>query len=452
MGVRITVAREPIRGIGVACVRHRCRPPVGLLRSEEGYAREGTLGDVRSGVCRICGSVTRSVLVTDGEQRPSLAIVRSLGRAGYRVVVASSGRRGIAGASRCCKSEVITRDPLCDPVGFVSDVVQALRRWQIDVLLPVTDAALLALLPQRERYQATCVPFPALETYKAVCDKVQLLDAAAELGIAIPNQIVLESPGDLEGREAQNLEYPVVVKPGRSVIGNHTRRLKVGVSYAGDRESLRLQLRTLPEPAYPVAVQERIIGPGKGVFLLRWERETVASFSHVRIREKPPAGGISVYCESVPVDPDLLAISESLLERFDWQGVAMIEYKVDCKTLKPYLMEVNGRFWGSLQLAIDAGVDFPALLVACALGKTPEPTESYRTGVRSRWWWGDVDHLLVRVRRSGNELALPPNAPSRLKAIQEFLKPWRRGDRSQVFRLRDPLPFVRETVSWFKRQ
>ena len=69
---------------------------------------------------------------------------------------------------------------------------------------------------------------------------------------------------------------------------------------------------------------------------------------------------MSVYRESVAADPDLVRRSRALLDAFGWCGVAMVEYKLDERTGTPYLMEVNGRFWGSLQLAIDAGVDFPS--------------------------------------------------------------------------------------------
>ena len=394
--------------------------------------------------------MSRSVLVTDGEQRPSLAIVRSLGRAGYRVYVASSERRGMAGASRYCDGEVLTRNPLGDPGGFVADIDDEISRRRIDLVIPVTDAALTALLPERGRYPSVCFPFPSYEIYKAISDKVKVFQAAAEIGIAVPRQVVLQSPEELRTLGDDEIAGPVVMKPGRSVVGNHNGRVHVGVSYAGDRDSLQQALNVLPRSAYPVALQERILGPGTGVFILRWRGRTVASFSHMRIREKPPAGGVSVYCESVAIDRRLLRLSESLLDRFCWEGVAMVEYKIDARTREPYLMEVNGRFWGSLQLAVDAGVDFPALLLAHALGESPEPVMSYRTGVRSRWWWGDVDHMLMRVRKSDKQLALPADAPSRWKAIRSFLRLWRPGDRSQVYRLRDPGPFVRETLSWLK--
>jgi predicted ATP-grasp superfamily ATP-dependent carboligase len=159
---------------------------------------------------------------------------------------------------------------------------------------------------------------------------------------------------------------------------------------------------------------------------------------------------VSVYSESVPLDPQLVDRGLRLLRDLGWQGVAMLEFKTDSRTGRPYLMEINGRLWGSLQLAVDAGVDFPALLVSCALGERPA-RPSYRVGVRNRWWWGDVDHVLARLRSNPAELGLPPGAPSRWRVVRDFLRVWRPGDRNEVFRASDPWPFVRETVDWLRR-
>jgi hypothetical protein len=71
--------------------------------------------------------------------------------------------------------------------------------------------------------------------------------------------------------------------------------------------------------------------------------------------------------------------------------------------------------------------------------------------VRNRWWWGDVDHLLARLRSTPTELGLPPDAPSRGEVLRHFLRVWRRGDRNEVLRLDDPVPFIRETVDWLRR-
>ena len=186
-----------------------------------------------------------------------------------------------------------------------------------------------------------------------------------------------------------------------------------------------------------------IDGPGIGVFLLLWESALVAQFAHRRIREKPPSGGVSVFSESIAVAPDVVARSAALLDTLEWRGPAMIEYKQDRASGTLYLMEINGRFWGSLQLAIDAGVDFPALLVAAALGERPAPVGHFAVGARTRWWWGEVDHLIARLRDGST----PPGMVSRLRACRDFLLPGRRV-RNEVLRAGDPWPFVRETIEW----
>ena len=120
----------------------------------------------------------------------------------------------------------------------------------------------------------------------------------------------------------------------------------------------------------------------------------------------------------------------------------MVEFKEDRITGRRYLMEINGRFWGSLQLAVDAGVDFPTLLVSAALGGRPVPVTHYKLGVRERWWWGEVDHLLARLRGTS-----APGQGSRANAVRVFLRPGP-GIRNEVLRADDPWPFVRETIAW----
>jgi hypothetical protein len=110
-----------------------------------------------------------------------------------------------------------------------------------------------------------------------------------------------------------------------------------------------------------------------------------------------------------------------------------------------------GRLWGPGPLGGAAGAHFPRLLVELALGREPPPQRPYRVGVRSRWWWGDVDHLWARWRYSADQLALPPGSPGRWGALWNFLRV-RPGARCPVLRLDDPRPFVRETLDWLQRR
>jgi predicted ATP-grasp superfamily ATP-dependent carboligase len=393
----------------------------------------------------------RRILVTDGTQRSALAVVRSLGRAGHTVFVCSPRVPSLAGSSKYSFAEEAVANALDAPGQFVSDLSQLIERWRIDTLIPITEGSLLAVLPERESL-GVLIPWPDAETFRAVADKKAVLAKAASLGIAVPRQVVLSTEADVRTLDPTLLDYPLVLKPSRSVGERDGQRVSLGVRHVADAAALRSEIAMLGEAAFPLLVQQRIVGPGIGIFLLLWDGRLLATFAHRRLREKPPSGGVSVYSESVTADAELVELSRALLEHMRWRGVAMVEFKREASTGTAYLMEVNGRFWGSLQLAIDAGVDFPSLLVAAASGEAPPPTESYRVGTRSRWWWGDVDHLLARWRKDAATLALPAGAPSRWRATLDFLTFWHPYDRNEIFRLRDPRPFFRETLEWLHRR
>jgi len=393
--------------------------------------------------------VKPSVVVLDGEERSALAVVRSLGRVGYAVHVGAASPHSLAGGSRYSRSETLLPSPLSEGTAFIDAVAGLVKRTGASVLIPVTEASALKVLEYRDRFGATVIPLPERSIFQRICDKVEVLRVAEAIGIPAPARLTVGDRAQLI-EALDRIRFPVVLKPARSVGDAGGGRLKLGVTYALTRAELDAAVERLGPESFPLMLQERIEGPGVGVFLLRWGGRTRAAFAHRRIREKPPSGGVSVYRESIALPSDLVAKSEELLARFDWEGVAMVEYKVDQASGTPFLMEINGRFWGSLQLAIDAGVDFPRLLLACALGACEPEVREFQTGIRSRWWWGDFDHLLARMRRSRHALALPPSAPSRLRTLASFLTLWRPGDRNEILRLDDPGPFLRETVEWFR--
>jgi len=313
----------------------------------------------------------------------------------------------------------------------------------------MTDQSLEAVLEHRSALPAgLALPFPELGTYRAASDKAHVLALAAACGFGVPETRIIATPSAAEvgGAMPDAAFFPAAVKPHRSMVTVDGVRRKLGVTRVGDATACRRVLAALPAAAFPVLLQQWVEGVGEGFFALRWGGRPVAMFAHRRLREKPPSGGVSVYRESIPLDESLVGPGLRLLQQLDWNGVAMVECKREQATGRQIIMEVNGRFWGSLQLAIDAGVDFPTLLVRCVAGETVPETRQYRVGVRSRWFWGDVDHLWLRLRRNGNGSA--GLAGSRLRALLDFLRVAPGRDHFEVGRLTDPLPGVVETLQW----
>jgi predicted ATP-grasp superfamily ATP-dependent carboligase len=154
---------------------------------------------------------------------------------------------------------------------------------------------------------------------------------------------------------------------------------------------------------YPFPLIQEWIPDGGGTFgisaLFNEVSDTKAAFVHKKLRMFPVEGGPSTLREGVE-HPQIMELGLSLLKSLNWVGVGMVEFKVDPRDGIPKLMEVNPRFWGSLQLAIVSGVDFPYLILRMAREERFEPILRYEVGKRCRWLLlGDIQHFLSNPQR-----------------------------------------------------
>lgn len=390
-----------------------------------------------------------SVIVTDGNERSALAVTRSLGRRGLSVYVGAETRSSLSGVSRYCSQSFVYPSPWSQPEGYVSCLIEAARRWNVTVIFPMTDLAVELLGEQQDRLRDEVIlPVPSLDRYHQLSDKYQLTAWAEKQGIPVPDTIFV--PDGVVATVIDRISiWPVVVKPGRSLLKVDGIWKKTTVLYAHDPHELRQLYQEVWYLAWPSMIQQRIVGEGQGVFGLFDRGNPLALFSHRRLRERPPSGGVSVLRESICLPEPMTDYAVQVAQSAEWQGISMVEFKVDRQSQIPYLMEVNGRFWGSLQLAIDAGVDFPWLLYQLTTtGSLGEAISPYQIGIRSRWWLGDLDHMLLRWWKSERELALPPGSPSRWITLWNFINVLDLNTKSEVFRVSDLKPGIYELMDY----
>ena len=384
-----------------------------------------------------------NTLILDANQRSALAATRSLGRQGLRVITGDSTRRTLAGASKYSRSGVVYPSPSSTPGEFVDALAEIIQRERIDVLFPMTDITTALVLKHRQSLPPVLLACPGFEIYDAVTDKSRLFKLAQELGLPMPTTHYIAA-GELVGSKLDGLSFPVVLKPARSRVYANNRWMNTSVKVARTRDELHELLSTHAWfRDYPYLVQEYIHGQGQGIFALYDHGRPLAFFAHKRLREKPPEGGVSVLSESVTVTQRQHDVAEALLTPLGWHGVAMVEFKVSVDGT-PYLMEINGRFWGSLQLAVDAGVDFPYMLYQLAVGDKVEFSGDYRTGIKSRWLLGDLDHLYLILKAGGDKYG----AMEKLRALGRFFTPMPGRVRHEINRLDDFAPFIFELQSY----
>jgi predicted ATP-grasp superfamily ATP-dependent carboligase len=395
-----------------------------------------------------------NAIILDGEQRSALAATRSLGRKGIKVIVGAEIAPALSSCSRYCGKSFLYPPPYSDPAGFMQTLRGFTEKTPGSILFPMTDVTMTEILLNRtELPEGIVMPFVDYEKYMQVTDKIKLFRLARELNLPIPTTFLSTEFESRDGlvESVERSGFPVVVKPGLSKIRSGNGWLDAKVRYATDKKSLLDILSQAIFKGFPFLVQKRIEGPGVGIFLLMKDGEVIARFAHRRIREKPPSGGVSVLCESIEPPADAVEAAVMILAKLDWTGVAMVEFKIDRDQNVARLLEVNARFWGSLQLAITSGVDFPYLLFRLASGEKVEGPGGYALGLKSRWELGDLDHLFIRLLKNRTDLNLPSGHPSKSTLIKEFLLDFFRPSvRNEILQTSDPGPFLHEMKGYVR--
>jgi len=391
------------------------------------------------------------ILVLDGHSAAALAFTRSLGRANHWIAVGSNaGINAPAEVSRYCKLSFRYPVPSEDASGFVESVVDFARKNSIELIVPVTDWTVVPLSRSRDKFRGLCPlalgPDPALEF---AADKFKTVSLAREMGIAVPETVLVQSLADLSdlAKDPSASNFPVVVKDRFSARWEGNRAVLGSVSYAYTSGNLRQKVEQRLQAAGDVLVQQFVAGRGIGYSCLAAEENIYLPFMWERVRETDPRGSGSSARKSIAFTPEICESSEALLKRIGLQGLGMVEFKRPLKGV-PVLMEINARPWGSLQLAISSGIDYPRYVVDWILeGKLPREIE-YKQGIMCRRLMSELTHLEHTYR--GAPAGWPIPYPKFLETLLKISVPWYPGMRYDDIWLSDPRPGIAGLAQWFR--
>jgi predicted ATP-grasp superfamily ATP-dependent carboligase len=371
------------------------------------------------------------VLVTDGHFRKSLAVVRSLGRKGVRVTVGERTFLNTSFFSKYCTKRFVYPSPQQSPDQFIEFLLKEIKENHYDCVFPMEEGTLLLLAKYHsEISEYTYLLIPDLKKIEFVRDKGNLVRFAEKIGIPTPRTFYVP-PSRTLPLEGGGEGWRFVIKP-RISSGSF------GIVYARNREDLMPSYHRVHE-RYPFPLIQEWIPDGGGTFglsaLFDEASNVKAAFVHKKLRMYPVQGGPSTLGEGVE-HPQIMELGLSLLKSLNWVGVGMVEFKVDPRDGIPKLMELNPRFWGSLQLAIVSGVDFPYLMLRMAKRESFEPILHYAVGKRFRWLLlGDILHFL--------------NNPHRFHLHPPFFHFSDPNTSYDIFSKDDPLPLLGSVATFF---
>lgn len=380
------------------------------------------------------------ILILDGHTNQALACVRSLGKAGYEVLVASHQRSPLGSWSRHCAGTFPVKAQSIE--GF-AEMRNWAKREGVTIVLPLTERSCVLCNFERTEWEALgiTVGCGSDEMLQTAFDKALTLSRAEAAGLRIPPTRVPESLEDCV-TAVDEVGLPCVIKPRWSNAWDGTKFLPTqSPTYLKTREHLLDVFGEYRQGQHWPLVQGYVAGQGKGVFALCERGDVIAWFAHERLRDTQPTGSSSSLRRSIRLESRLREPAEKLLAQLNWHGPAMVEFKDDGIN-PPCLMEINGRFWGSLQLAVDAGVDFPRLWVSLLKGDSPERVFEYAEGVTLRWLWGDVKRFFFIAR--GAPAGYPSEFPPLRQGVKELLGRQPKGTKLETWRADDLWPGVGE--------
>ncbi len=339
-------------------------------------------------------SKPRPILLVGNDQYGVLAAARGLRAAGYAPWLALDKQDTYVGRSRTVAGTVSVGSPETESEDFVLGLADAATRLSVSAVLPSAESHFLALAGRGDDFGGVAFGVPSPETVKWATDKALLDRLAAEAGLQTPLTMRVTHDHD---ELVKNLDFPVIVKPRRSRM----RDLDGAVAAYNARLVSAGQLGEVLEavPDGECLVQSFVTGSLISIAGVSWQGELACAMHQVSVRIWPMPVGGSSFAETIPPDKALEERVGRLLQAIGWSGIFQVQF-IRSSSGEHYLIDFNPRVYGSLALAIAAGLNLPGIWADLLLGRRPN-IRGYRVGVRYRQEEKDV-RALARLLLTGH--------------------------------------------------
>jgi predicted ATP-grasp superfamily ATP-dependent carboligase len=356
-----------------------------------------------------------------------LGVIRALGAGGVPVVVVKYDLGDMGHVSRHVREVVPAPHPATQEEAFVARLLELAPRYDRGLLVPASDASLVAISRHRaaleEHYVVAATGWDVTQRFIEKRETYALAEAA---GVPAPKTTVPQSLEDAE-RYAEAALYPCLVKPSQGHL--YKARFGTKMVRADDRDALVRAYREAADAGLEVMLQELIPGPdrnGANYNSYMWDGQPLVEFTARKLRGSPPELGSPRVARSELI-PEVIEPGRAILRAMNFEGFSCTEFKRDERDGVWKLMEVNGRANLSGSLAVRCGVNFPLLQYRHLMDGELPKVERFETGV----YWIDL------IRDMGCNVRFREGYP-----LRELLEPYRRRHVFAIWDPSDPKPFL----------
>jgi predicted ATP-grasp superfamily ATP-dependent carboligase len=325
--------------------------------------------------------------------------------------------------SRYVRGTFVHPSPFKDPGGFVQCLLDTADEYSAKVLMPILEETFLVARSAERLKGRLAMALPDYGTLLNVHDKYRLGLLAKRIGVSSPNLASFEEIAE-DRSLLDGFRFPVLVKPKQGGGGWAVNEYKT----PRDIEEIVDRQRHLDFPLERFFVQEKINGSGIGLAMLYDGGRQLASIAYRQVRTYPVPFGQPTYRASAHA-PACEEHLKRLLDHLKWHGVCQADFLISDDDGRPYLIDVNPRYWGSVGHSIAAGVNIPVMHYRTALGLPCEPVTTFDLDAKSRWLGGDLMSFAGSFRLAKNKPAF----------VWDFL--FTQSAYCDDFSIDDPMPF-----------
>lgn len=229
--------------------------------------------------------------------------------------------------------------PRAEDKKFISEIISAVKKYNIDLILPNVDEELLLFSMSADKIPCKTVISPE-ETIK-ICQDKELLIKRFHSKVPVP--------------DTEDLNYPLIIKPR---TGRGSRNIFL-VRNNKEVEYLLNYLKIQGIKKSELSFQQYLTGEEYTVdALFDFSGNLLVAIPRKRMKTY---GGVSVIGKTVK-NEKIIEMVKKISKELKFVGPINIQFKDDCKKI-PHLLEINPRCSGGLPITYKSGVNFIKLLV-----------------------------------------------------------------------------------------
>lgn len=366
----------------------------------------------------------RRILLLSADSPFALAVVRAFrNQPDWQVTVLGKNFFCPASFSRYChQKRRLKPSQSQEAFSDCSWLLEVIKEVHADLLLPVDISDIGLVIEHRKSIEQYCRVglIPSLESFLIAMDKSCFVEFARQNSIPHPRSVIIR-PGEMNSLidELEGVRFPILLKHPRSGYG-------VGIHRIETLDELRAIFNRGFNDTESYIAQEEVPGTDIDCSVLCLNGNVIASTVQKPILTNPREFAPPIAIELID-EPKVLNLAQDIAHRLNWHGVAHIDMRYDSRTDELFAIEMNPRYWGSLEASTRSGVNFPLLWSQTSLG---EPITKI-----------DKKHI-----RYATGASIPRLYRSKLPKDQKSFSLWETAFADWV---RDPLPTLIELLQKF---